>query len=98
MSENVTENNYLELAEHSKQMYEKQDAIIKKQKKHILTLQKHVINSYTFFKVIDELVDDMVEIDEDEAFPQQHPVQIITELARAQYSNIIETMLLQQNS
>ena len=56
--ESKTENDYLELAEHSKNMYDKQNLIILKQKEEILELKKDICNAYAFFKQLDNLVDE----------------------------------------
>ncbi len=86
-----TENDYLELAEHSKIMYDKQNLIILKQKEEILELKKDMCIAYSFFKQLDYLVDEFIEEDRPDLY--RHPIQIITELARSHFSDVVEELL-----
>ena len=89
--ESKTENDYLELAEHSKNMYNKQNLIILKQREKILELKKEICNAYAFFKQLDLLVDEFVEEDRPDLY--RHPIQILTELARSRFSDAVEELL-----
>ena len=91
MSNNTTENDYLELAEHSKQMYNKQNDIITSQKEEIIELKKDICTAYTFFKLMDNLIDEFIEQERADLF--KHPLQILTELARSQFSEKVEDIL-----
>lgn len=91
MSNSTTENDYLELAEHSKQMYNKQNVIITNQREEIIELKKDICTAYTFFKLMDNLVDEFIE--EDRPDFNKHPLQILTELARSQFSERVEEFL-----
>jgi len=87
----LNENDYLQLAEDSKKMYEKQQDMIYKQKREILELKKKVINAYSLFRLIDEMVDDYAENEDEPLF--KHPIQVISEVARSNFSDYIEELL-----
>jgi hypothetical protein len=91
MTNNITENDYLELAEHSKEMYNKQNEIITKLREEIIELKKDIITGYTFFKLLDNLVDEFIEEERDDFI--KHPLQILTELARSNFSEKVEYFL-----
>ena len=86
-----TENDYLELAKHSKDMYDKQNTIIVNQKEDIIQLKKDICTAYTFFKLIDNLVDEFIEDDRPDLY--RHPLQIFTELAIEQFSEKLQEFL-----
>jgi len=91
---NITENDYLELANHSKELYEKQEVIIKKLNQIILNLRKEIVSCYGFVRTIDELTDELIENETDNSYYlTKHPVQTLLELLRSRLSSLTEAFL-----
>lgn len=91
---NITENDYLELAKHSKEMYEKQETIIKRQLVLIMELKKQIISTYGFVRCIDDLLEELIDNEiENEYLLRKHPVQTITEILRSNLSRLTESFI-----
>ncbi len=87
-SNSITEQQYLELAEQSKEIYERQDKIIKILREHMLDLKKEIVSCYSYIKLIDELVEEIV----DPSTP--NPLTPLLETLRSRYSQLTENIIM----
>lgn len=87
-SKKITEQQYLELAEQSKEIYERQDKIIKLLKTHMLELKKEIVSCYAYIRLLDELIEEIV----DPSVP--NPITPLLETLRSRYSQLTENIIM----
>ena len=81
-NDTMTEGQYLEMANHLKETYDKMEEKLLRSEIKIIDLKKEIMTSYGLTRVIDNLIDHLCEV--------PHEVVVLVELLRAQLSDTID--------